>query len=53
MLWSNQVDAAAIVGADAKVDDGGRDPTFGRREEVDDVKGREGKKMKRTPRSYL
>ena len=52
-FWYDQGDAAAVVGADAKVDGGGRAPTFGRREEVDDVKGREGKKMKRTPWPYL
>ena len=37
-IWSNQVDAAAVVGAEAKVDDGGRPRVLGRRKEGDDVK---------------
>ena len=45
-LWYDQVDAAAVVEADAKVDGGGRARTFGRREEEDDVKGHEGEKRK-------
>ena len=51
-FWYDQGDAAAVVGADAKVNGGDKAPTFGRCEEEDDVKGHEGKKMKRTPRPY-
>mgnify|MGYP005830196571 FL=1 len=43
-LWCGQVDAAAIVGAEAKVDGGGRAPMVRRCEEEDDVKGHEGEK---------
>ena len=43
-LWCGQVDAAAVVGAEAKVDGGGRAPMVGRCEEEDDVKGHEGEK---------
>ena len=37
-LWCSQVDAAAVIGAEAKVDGCGRARTFGRREEEDDAK---------------
>ena len=43
-LWCNQVDAAAVVGAEAKVDGGSRAPMVGRCKEEDDVKGHEGEK---------
>ena len=43
-LWCGQVDAAAVVVAEANVDGGGRAPMVGRREEEDDVKGHEGEK---------
>ena len=46
LLWYDQVDAAAVVGAEAKVDGGGRAPMVGRCEEEDDVKGHEGEKWK-------
>ena len=42
-FWCGQVDAAAVVGAEAKVD-GGKAPMVGRCEEEDDVKGHEGEK---------
>ena len=45
-LWCGQVDAAAVVGAEAKEDGGGRAPMVGRCEEEDDVKGHEGEKWK-------
>ena len=43
-LWCGQVDVAAVVGVEAKVDSDGRAPTFGRCEEEDDAKGHEGGK---------
>ena len=43
-LWCDQVDAAAVIGAEAKVDGVGRTPMVGRCEEEDDVKGHEGEK---------
>ena len=50
-LWCDQVDAAAVVEADANIDGDGRAPRFGRREEEDDAK-RQGVKWK-GHRSYL
>ena len=38
-LWCDPIDAAAVVGAEAKVDCSGRAPMVGRREEEDDAKG--------------
>ena len=43
-LWCGQVDAAAVVGAEVKVDGGGRAPMVGCCKEEDDVKGHEGEK---------
>jgi len=37
-LWCGQVDAAAVVEADAKIDGGGRARRFGRHEDEDDMK---------------
>ena len=39
MLWFDQVDAAALVDADTKVDGGGRARVLRRREEGDEEKG--------------
>ena len=44
VLWSKQVDAAALAGADAKVDGGGGVRALRRREEEDDRKGENEKK---------
>ena len=52
-LWCGQVDAAAVVEADAKTDGGGGARRVGRREEEDNAKRHEGGKVKRTPRPYL
>ena len=52
-FWYDQVDAAAVVEADVKIDGGGRARRFGRREEEDDANRHEGGKVKRTPRPYL
>ena len=38
VLWSKQVDAAALAGADAKVDGGGGVRALRRREEEEDLK---------------
>ena len=43
-LWSDQVDAAAVVGAEAKVDGGGCARALRQPEEDDEVKGHEGEK---------
>ena len=43
-LWSDQVDAAAVGGADAKVDSGGCARALRRRKEEDEVKGHEGER---------
>ena len=40
-LWSDQVDAAAVGGAEAKVDGGGCTQALRRREEDDEAKGHE------------
>ena len=45
-FWYDQVDAAAVVEADAKIDGGGRARRFGRREEEEDAK-RHGGEMER------
>ena len=50
-LWCGQVDAAAVVEADAKIDGGGRARRFGRREEEDDAKWHGG--GWKAPWSYL
>ena len=50
VLWSKQVDAAALAGADAKVDGGGGVRALRRREEEDD---RKGENEKRPGRAYL
>ena len=51
MLWFDQVDAAALVDAETKVDGGGRARVLRRREEEegDEEKGEKGK----DPRPYL
>ena len=41
-IWSDQVDAAAVVGAEAKVDGGGRARVLGRREVEDTDEEAEG-----------
>ena len=41
-FWSGQVDAAAVSGAEAKVDGGGCAWALRRREEEDEAKGHEG-----------
>ena len=51
-FWYDQVDAAAVVEADAKIDGAGRTQGFNWREEEDESK-RHGGKMERTPWSYL
>ena len=43
-LWSDQVDVAAVGGADAKVDGGGCARALRRREEDDEAKGHEGER---------
>ena len=48
-IWSEQVDAAAVVGAEVKVDGGAR--MLERREEEDKTKKHGG--SERDPRSYL
>ena len=52
VLWCDQVDAAAVVEADAKIDGGGGARRFGRHDEEDDVKRHEGENGK-TPWPYL
>ena len=47
-FWCDQVDAAAVVEADVKIDGGGGARRFGRHEEEDDVKRHEGE-MERPP----
>ena len=43
-LWSDQVDAAAVGDAEAKVDGGGCARALRRREEDDEAKGHEGER---------
>ena len=48
-FWSNQVDAAAVVGAETKVDGGGCARARRRHEEDDEAKRHERGKEKMTP----
>ena len=43
-LWSDQVDATAVGGADTKVDGGGCARALRQREEEDEAKGHEGER---------
>ena len=52
VLWFDEGDATAVVGAEAKVDGGGRARALGRRKEGDDVRGTRGKD-ENDPRPYL
>ena len=47
-LWSDQVDAAAVGGVEAKVDGGGCARALRRREEDNEVKGHEGERKRMT-----
>ena len=50
-IWSDQVDAAAVVGAEAKIDGGASTRALGRREVEERRRGKGGKE--REPRPYL